>query len=249
MRAGLRIRFCISLPVVFLILSVVLAMIGEAQRSRIAEGAGSRPAHAVADYFATARFIDYAINAPAWAAASNMPHIFHVEDSGWGLLLHKADGWYFFFVVVMWFFIGYRLDAWYDANRIGQSLPPASQKLPLRTLCTVYGIFICYSALRWYAPWSVNTPFGVEASAWGAGLIFAGLYPFSPARSRTWGVFFGILGALVGGLDSWFGVEILLMEHRLARVSSAGVMELVWGGTLVAASLYLLFAKGTKSGS
>src|SRR5512141_2800117 len=107
MKATAPIRFSILLPLLFLALSVLLAKVGETRRDNIIRSVVARHGflfEPLPDNVALERFIDYAINAPAWAAAWNMPHIFPISESEThlGIMRYEAHWWYFLFVLMMW---------------------------------------------------------------------------------------------------------------------------------------------------
>jgi hypothetical protein len=63
------------LPVVFLILSITLAKLGEARRDRFMQSVLAQTAsmqEPLPEAFATERYVDCALNAPAWAAMMKM---------------------------------------------------------------------------------------------------------------------------------------------------------------------------------
>ena len=111
---------------------------------------------------------------------------------------------------------------------------------------TVYGMFIIVSAIRYslfppdYAIW-----FLVAVGAWGASLIFIGLYPLSPTRGRTWGLFFGTLGVLLGAFESYWGIYAYSYLCSLGpRCHIPGpIVMFSWGATLLLGGLYLLLRK------
>lgn len=121
----MRLRFI--LPPVFLALSVVLSIWGEAQMDKanaLAINPRSGNVHeSLNPNLATARFVDYAINTPAWAASRDMPYILPFDWSGrkFGFLRGgvQQDIWYLMFIPLWWFFAGWFFDQrWSRAHRL-----------------------------------------------------------------------------------------------------------------------------------
>jgi hypothetical protein len=172
----MRVRLCVVLPICFVFLSVVLARIGEAQRSRIVEAILSKHGRLeedVPDRAALARIADQALNAPAWAASVQMPAILHINRgvTYWGIMRSERDWWYFLFVAVLWFIIG----AAFDRSRLSQKVTGSTSrwwKFAGTAFLICYGLFICYTALIFHGP-PYYSPvwFTAVALAWGVGLM------------------------------------------------------------------------------
>jgi hypothetical protein len=245
MKSTSNTRFRLLLPPIFLGLSITLMALGQAQIKWVVDAVSSRSARHLSfgniDILARASFVDSALNAPAWAAAQNMPYVLRVEGwlSGDSSLRFQADLWYLLFVVLMWFLIGYRLDRWREEELTGQT--SSFGHLRVRVFLVICGAFVCWSAVKYNsAGWDYEKWFLAAVLAWGVGLIFAGLCPFSPTWRWVWRVFYGALGLLVGAGSFWFGILLFQAESLTEVDHSAGVAVLAWGTLLILAALYLL---------
>jgi hypothetical protein len=257
MRVYNPIRFRVLLPVLFLALSVALGRLGDAERNRIVECVGKGAVHGIPDWTARARYLDYALNAPAWAAAWNMPAIplkqrTYWEDIAW--IVERCS--YPFFVVLMWLVIGFGVDRWRETRQMHEPERPAWRD-NVRIACAVCGGFILCSAIQaagfqdlfgGYEIWFLAGVF-----AWAIGLIFAAVHPYSPARSRIWRLFFGILGTLVGGLSCWFALILYSFWLPIPVLSSSPVAVsspvaiFVWGSLLISGGVHLLVPKRARN--
>ncbi len=244
MEATNRIRFRVLLPVFFTGLSIALRVFGQLQLSkfqetlertsyeetlRLSRELPHRRALAhlksyrrsvgapVRELFATAWSVDNAINAPAWAAAINMPFFPRAEGTYWGGVAQSVRRYsYWLFVASMWFLFGYWVDRWRDGSRIGNSYVGTWRRRLVRALGVLCGLFLCYWAWEyWFDRWELGPWLPDSLFGWSAGLIFAGLYPYSRSRSRIWSLFFGTMGVLVGARTSWYG--LLYYSGFLAR--------------------------------
>jgi len=134
-------RFRIVLPVSNVILGALLFHLGDIQAKRIIVDSGGARTEGLTDVAATARYVDYALNAPAWALLGDTRDRLWSPSTYWS----GYDLRYFLAVIVMWFLIGLALDQ--------RSKGRNRQKAPLRTKwagilawgCVVWGLFTCYS--------------------------------------------------------------------------------------------------------
>jgi hypothetical protein len=281
MEATNRIRFRVLLPVLFTGLSIALRVFGQLQLSKSQETLErmsyeetlqlSRElprrralAHLksfrrsvgapVRELFATAWSVDNAINAPAWAAAMNMPYFPRAEGTYWGGVAGSVRRCsYWLFVASMWFLFGYWVDRWRDGSRIGNSYLGTWRRRIVRALGVLCGLFLCYWAWEYRSGWDFDPWFLDSVFGWSAGLIFAGLYPYSRSRSRIWGLFFGTMGALVGARTCWYG---LLYYSGFLAMSTPQPLPLViplpvfvWGAVLISGGVHLLVPKRAAGGA
>lgn len=248
MQSTPKTRFRLWLPLIFLVLSIGMEVLAMAEMSWIEQSSSAstrRPYRGEGhdDFIVRVRFVDRALNAPAFAAARKMPYVLRVEGwlSGEDSLRFEDDLGYLLFVTFMWFLIGYRLDRWREEKRTGEPGSTFLRRRVVRLLWVVYGVFVCWNVVNYntYAV-SFETWFAASAFGWGVGLIFAGLCPFSPSWRWVWRSFYGILGLLVGGISCWHGVFLFRGERLINLNHSAGISVLVWGTFLIAAGLHLL---------
>lgn len=171
-------RLRIILPVVSILLGVGLFHLGDLQARNLVTAAGGLfeglPAEA-----AVARYVDYALNAPAWATLLEQRGMRWSKSTYW----RGRDLRYFLAVAVMWYLLGLWLD-----HKLNRTITANSDHngMPARAFaiaCATYGIFVCSSVLRDLVPvkaygfWFPNfRPFWFVASvlAWGAALIGVG---------------------------------------------------------------------------
>jgi hypothetical protein len=280
MRRNRAIRLRVLLPVFFTGLSIALRVFGQLQLSkfqetlertsyeeilRLSRELPQRRALAhlksfrrsvgapVRELFATAWSVDNAINAPAWAAAINMPFLPGAEGTYWvGVAMSVRRYSYWLFVAGMWFLFGYWVDRWRDGSRIGNSYVGTWRRSIVRALGVLCGLFLCYCAWEyWFDRWELGPWLADSLFGWSAGLIFAGLYPYSRSRSRIWGLFFGTMGALIGARTCWYGflgysgfLRLLGLEP-LAPVILLPIF--VWGVVLISGGVHLLVTKRARN--
>jgi len=280
MRVYNPIRFRVLLPVLFTGLSITLRVFGQLQLSksqetlermsyeetlRLSRELPRRRAlerlksfrrtvgAPVRELFATAWSVDDAINAPAWAAAINMPFFPRAEGTYWGGVAQSVRRYsYWLFVASMWFLFGYWVDRWRDGSRIGNSYVGTWRRSIVRALGVLCGLFLCYCAWEyWFDRWGTGAWLLDSVFGWGAGLIFAGLYPYSRSRSRIWGLFFGTMGVLVGARTCWYG---LLYYSGFLAMSTPQPLPLViplpvfvWGVVLISGGVHLLVPKRARN--
>lgn len=249
MKLPRRMRFRILLPIVALVLSIAMGKLGEAQLNgellNMRGGLEPFPSD-----FAVATFVDYSDNAPAWVAALNLALSPPPAGTPWSTSrlfpVEKSDWWYRFFLVVMWFLIGYQLDRRPKANPATPLAAIRWRKRLFAVLAVLYGAFLCFMAVFGLA--RLETWFQVPVLAWGIGLIFAGVCPVSAARGRVWRVFFGTLFALVGVFECWAGVYIRIFTLPTTREmirawASSEITIIIWGAALATLGFYLLLRR------
>ena|SRR5271157_5138056 len=182
-------RFQIVLPLASLILGVWLFHLGDLQGQRIIAAHGGVLEEPLQDGVAEARYVDYALNTPAWALLEDTRDKLWSRSTYWtGYDLH-----YFLAVTAMWFLIGLKLDG--RSSRKGLEL--ASRKTRwnkiLAWVYLLYGLFICHTLisppphvvpLKSFLLYSFRSVINLEYGwwflpigfTWGAGLILAGVY-------------------------------------------------------------------------
>jgi len=233
-----RIRFRAMLPIMFFALSIIMSRLGDAQLTR-----NLRAVHGARNDSAVATFVDYANNAPAWAAAVVVPPAL-IGDPLYGDAVYDFQRWYRAFLLVMWFLIGFQLDRWHSPVRIAPSGSSRWGKRIFAALLVFWGVCVCYAGVataRFYDLW-----FCVPVQAWGVGLIFVGLCPVSAAGGRARRIFFGTLLALLGVFECWAGASIYetlwVPAIRQAWLSSE-ITIFAWGAVLFIVGLYLLLRR------
>jgi hypothetical protein len=140
-------RFRIILPLANVILGVFLFHLGDLQVRRIIAAHPSGLEEPLQDGAATARYVDYALNAPAWALVED-PRIYIWSPSTYwtGHDLH-----YFLAVAAMWFLIGYKLDKRFIAKDIKRIHEMTWWNRTFAWACLLCGLFTCYSVF-WQKP-------------------------------------------------------------------------------------------------
>jgi hypothetical protein len=191
-------RFRLALPLLNVILGAVLFWVGDLQIERVAETCGPHCTEGVPDDFATAKYVDYALNAPAWIFrqeaqvrmfwAPDIRQWIKYRGSRWGGL----DLWYFLAVVVMWYCLGLWLD-----NRFGSPRPKTTKKTKawlhlFAFACMSYGFFMWWRIypqfvpLRRYGHWlplRQYPDFSIAAVVlWGGAMVVFGF------RALFWGI-------------------------------------------------------------
>lgn len=173
-------RFQLVLPSVSVILAVVLIRAGDMQIRKIVEiRRHHRGAEPVPDSYARARYFDYALNAPAWAALGDQRGMLWSEGNRWGPYLR-----YLLAVIGMWYLLGFLIDKRLEARKAEDARPRSWHVLVITALGLPYGLFLCrlmvsefqplrdygyWLPLRKYEPWFIAL-----VLAWGIGLIWAG---------------------------------------------------------------------------
>jgi hypothetical protein len=177
-----QMRFRIVLPLVSVILGVLLFRLGDIQVRDVLKVAHGGAFEGIPFEAAQARYVHYALNAPAWAILR--------EEHG-SLRWSPSTYWtgrdlrYFLAVAVMWYVLGLQLD---------ERLKPATaQRIRARQrtwpgrifalTCVLYGSFVCLAILPDFIPpkangvWLPNRHwywFLSAVLAWGFGLVWAG---------------------------------------------------------------------------
>lgn len=175
-------RFRLVWPVLSVILAVILLRVGDMQIEKVLDGRRpDRGGEPVPDSYARAKYFDYALNAPAWATLG--------EERG--MLWHRSTLWsgnlrYFVAVVGMWYLLGLQLDNKLDAKKTDGAPQRTWRRRIVAIMCALYGLFLCrlmlpeFVPLRGYGYWlplrKYELWFIATVLAWGAGLMFAGLY-------------------------------------------------------------------------
>ena len=171
---------CFLLPLIFLLLSIIMAKIGESYRTTIVQSVVAKYGHLaepIPDSVALARFIDYALNAPAWVAAWNMPHVLPIDESvtHWGIMRYEAHWWYFIFVALMWFLVGVWLDRYRSVRHPDQFHKPV-YNISIEVFLIAYGSFMSYSGFSISESFEYARWFEIVVCAWGAILVVVNLY-------------------------------------------------------------------------
>ena len=141
-------------------------------------------------YVAPALQAAYCINAPAFVASS-LIHDFVVREVDWtGAWLHYGDPEYYLCVIVLWWWIGLRVDR-SDSNATNKTKPLliAAQ---ISGLC--FAVFLIYVGLSPHLGLLLHTQFvptraiSVSIKIWGLGLaccFLASLIQFWPSRPQN----------------------------------------------------------------
>lgn len=177
-------QFRIALPLISIALNIALFYLGDLQVRTLVAGGGTY--EGVQDSAATARYLGYALNAPAWALLGDTRDTLWSPSTYW----KGYDAHYLLAVGVMWLLIGLFLD---------DRFPQTPSKLDRKRLswhsitawgCTIYGLFTCYAILPRRHSLSVTLYISTLANAvfsghgwwwyllglaWGLGLMTAGV--------------------------------------------------------------------------
>ncbi len=141
----------------------------------------------IPETYERARFLSYAMNAPAWAARIWMsPEVLDPETVLSGNAHHGLrsaipegnDWWYLLFVGLMWYFIGSRLEQWRSARTRGSTRQaPRWPDQLLRLTYIAYGLFVLETALKLYRMRGhFESWFVIAVFAWGAGITAGGFF-------------------------------------------------------------------------
>jgi hypothetical protein len=176
-------RFRIMLPIANVMLGVVLFHVGDLQARRIVAANAGHLEEPLQDGVAKARYIHYALNAPAWALLGD------TRDSLWETSTYWTghDLHYFLAVTIMWFLIGLKLDR----TSSGGHRSAGKWGGIFAWSCILLGIFVCYTlisapplSIKAYLLLSFRSVIRLENGwwflpvglAWGIGLILTGAY-------------------------------------------------------------------------
>ncbi len=181
-----KVKFRILLPVIFLVGSIALTRVGEQRRITVIDTVVSKWGslhEPLPEAVATERFAAYAISGPAWAAAWEIPNLIRVngrlpnslQSIAFGKVMwHDGQWWFFVFLLFMWFLIGRVIDQPLNVGQSSVSRSPAKRRLVWWSSCTLYGLFVCRTALK-YWEWEYPRWFLYSVLAWGVALAVAGL--------------------------------------------------------------------------
>jgi hypothetical protein len=95
---------------------------------------------------AVARYVDYALNAPAWATLLEQRGMRWSKSTYWS----GRDLRYFLAVGVMWYVVGLWLDHKLNRTTTANSNYNRMSARVFAIACATYGIFVCSSVLRGY---------------------------------------------------------------------------------------------------
>lgn len=233
-----------------LILSVTMQRAGEIQLIWVFQQGASHSRrgtqeHPLPNFYAFGRYMDYGLNAPAWALSSELPFFLPSGLETCCGFIPGERGWeYLILVAAMWFGIG----AWLDKRRTG--LPrrkgdgPKWLSFALRAICGLGGAFLWYAAVESFRSQGSGW-FEFKVALWGTGLILASLYPPYPTRDRLWRVLLGILVALFGLMDCYGGVRIY--QYRSGFGVWSSILMFIWGVAFLVISAYMVLGSQSKS--
>lgn len=199
------VKLRILLPLAFLGLSLLLAQAGESYRTRVIQSAVSRQGRLYEPLPANVawpRFLDYALNAPAWVGANHMPDLFHGNASfpSDGVIVRdQSDMWYFVFVFVFWYIVVTVVIRWQQRRPSHIPFRFSWRTRAANALLGCYGAFVSYVAIEekepphGYALWFIVVVF-----LWGAILTSASFYASSLDSVKKWSDTARLVGALYG---------------------------------------------------
>jgi hypothetical protein len=167
MHRHLSVRLRLLLPVLNVAIAVALFRMGyqEAQRAH------QEPLPTIE----RARYADYALNIPAWAAQSVTPWMLHInkEVTYWETMETERDWWYMLYVILMWYYIGRRLDERGLRDVVSGNKRNMWSMVLRRVLLLFYGTFICFRVFT--IPWYLEHWFIAVAIGWGIALVIGNL--------------------------------------------------------------------------
>jgi len=245
MQLAPKFHFRLLLPALFVGLSILLDRLAARDVMALFNGELPPPDNAVS------QFVDFAINAPAWVAASIIGERFHID---WTHTWIAGDLWewlYRLFVLVMWLLIARGLQRWSDRERIGQMAPRAWPKRALDVCYAAYGVFILVTAVRnGLPPEGHSAWFTVAVAAWGVALLFMGVCPLSAAHARNWTFFFGAMGILLGTFEAYWGIRALvsMLSLHFRTYMPGPIVMVAWAVMLILGGSYLLLLLRTQMG-
>jgi hypothetical protein len=130
-------RLRIVLPIFNVILAIVLLRVGDSQASRFwNERIKFGPAEPMPDSYARARYLDYAINAPAWATLGEPRGLIWSDYKQM-----ERDTRYLLAVIIMWYLVGLQFDRNSRVKRDG-ALKKRWIRRILGLACMLYGLFL-----------------------------------------------------------------------------------------------------------
>lgn len=175
MSTNIRIPWRFVLPVLNLAIAVPLFHMGYQQSRR----AHMEPLPAIE----RARYVEYALNIPAWAAQSVTPWVLHLNEgvTHWEAMETERDWWYMLYVMLMWYYIGRRLDERRRGHVVSEPKRSTSWTFLRRVFLLLYGLYICFraSSVSWY----LERWFIAAAVAWGVALMIVNIYLLSQRPS------------------------------------------------------------------
>ena len=172
-----RVFFQIVLPISHILLAFFLLTLGRSEmvrELRIAKSEGGIH-EPLPSYIERARYVSYAINAPAWFVQLLMPSILHLEGSSFwggegahlGAIEDERDFWYLVFVGVLWFFVGRKFD-----RRRRQHRAAAESYIISLLLLLAAGLLV---AAAISPPFGSELWFKIAVCVWALGLAGFGL--------------------------------------------------------------------------
>ncbi|MGO9444243.1 MAG: hypothetical protein ACLPXB_05615 [Thiobacillaceae bacterium] len=184
----------IILPLGNVILGVLLFHFGDIQVLRIVVGNGGAP-EGMPDGAATAKYVHYALNAPAWAALGETRQLRWDPSTYW----RGHDLYYFLAVIVISYLIGLGLDDRFG-TRTDERVPSKGRwNRVLASAFLLYGLYIFYRVIpEWSSLISMKAGtlallsrapgwwFVAAGLSWGLGLVSLGLWTLlRPHKSAT----------------------------------------------------------------
>src|SRR5271156_180788 len=141
-------RFRVVLPLSNVVLAIVLLHFGDNQAEKILDIRRHDLEHEpVPDTYARARYLDYALNAPAWATLGEGRNML------WEPSLHRGrDLRYLLAVILMWYLLGFQLDKRTGAKRTDGGQQRKWRKRVLGLACVLYGLFLYNLMTPEFAP-------------------------------------------------------------------------------------------------
>ncbi len=168
MRRYFGIHMRLLLPALNVLLALALFRLGHQEAQR----AHQEPLPALE----RARYVDYALNIPAWAAQSVTPWMLHINErvTYWKAMETERDWWYMLYVILMWYYVGMRLDEHRPGDVVSGNKKSTRWAFLRRVFLLLFGIFICFRAFM--IPWYLEHWFIAAAVAWGVALIIGNFY-------------------------------------------------------------------------
>src|SRR5205807_3327891 len=107
-------RFRFALPTLNVILAAILFHIGDLQTDKVMEiRSKSGFVEPVPDSYARARYLDYALNTPAWATLGEPRAMLRYRSTYWT----GRDLRYFLALILMWYWLGLQLDNKFETKK------------------------------------------------------------------------------------------------------------------------------------